>query len=132
MKIRKKTRFAAEVSTSSLNDIMFFLLLFFLIISTVANPNVIKLLLPNADSPQTLTKKQITLSVKADKSYYIDKVFVPSDAIEAELSKNFTGIEDATIVLRLDKTLQIQDLVDVLQIGTKLNIRMVLATQRTN
>ncbi|MFZ4800138.1 MAG: biopolymer transporter ExbD, partial [Bacteroidia bacterium] len=46
MKLRRKKRFEAEVATSSLNDIMFFLLLFFLIISTIANPNVIKVLLP--------------------------------------------------------------------------------------
>ena len=48
MKIQRRKRFAAEVSTASLNDIMFFLLLFFLIISTLANPNVIKIMLPKA------------------------------------------------------------------------------------
>jgi biopolymer transport protein ExbD len=48
MKLRRKKSFEAEVATSSLNDIMFFLLLFFLIISTIANPNVIKVLLPKA------------------------------------------------------------------------------------
>ena len=58
MKLRRKKRFEAEVATSSLNDIMFFLLLFFLIISTIANPNVIKVLLPKADKSQTLNKKQ--------------------------------------------------------------------------
>jgi len=132
MKIKRKNRFSPEVSTSSLNDIMFFLLLFFLIISTVANPNVIKLLLPNADSPQTLTKKQITLSVDANKSYYIDKIPVSSENLENALTTTFAGIEEPTIILRLDKSLEIQDLVDVLQIGTKLKIRMVLATIRSN
>ena len=73
MKLRRKHKFAAEVATSSLNDIMFFLLLFFLIISTVANPNVIKLLLPSAAASQQLSKKQVTLSVDANKGYFIDK-----------------------------------------------------------
>ncbi len=50
MKIRRKSRFAPEVFTHSLNDIMFFLLLFFLIISTMSNPNVIKLMLPKASA----------------------------------------------------------------------------------
>ena len=61
MKLRRRKRFEAEVSTSSLNDIMFFLLLFFLIISTIANPNVIKVLLPKGEKSQTLNKKQFAL-----------------------------------------------------------------------
>ncbi len=52
MKIKRKNSFAAEVATSSLNDIMFFLLLFFLIISTITNPNVIKVLLPRSGAAQ--------------------------------------------------------------------------------
>ncbi len=50
MKIRRKSRFAPEVFTSSLSDIMFFLMLFFLIISTMSNPNVIKLMLAQSIS----------------------------------------------------------------------------------
>lgn len=130
MKLKRKHRFAAEVSTSSLNDIMFFLLLFFLIVSTVANPNVIKLMLPRAESPQNLPKKQITLSVTADKQYYIDKELLPPQNLEEELRTRFAGITEPIIVLRIDNSLMIQDLVDVLQIGTNLKIKMVLATDK--
>lgn len=129
-KLRRKHRFAAEVSTSSLNDIMFFLLLFFLIISTVANPNVIKVLLPKANSPQTLNKKQITLTVTADERYFIDQNQVPYELLEKELEHKFAGMIDPTIVLRLEKTLEVQKLVDLLQIGKKLKIKMVLATEK--
>ena len=130
MKLRRKTKFAAEVATSSLNDIMFFLLLFFLIISTVANPNVIKLLLPKAAASQQLSKKQVTLSVDASKQYFIDKQPVSPENLEEELKTVMTGIEEPTIVVRFDKTLQIQDLVDVLQTGAKLDIKMVMATSK--
>ena len=85
MKLRRKPKFAAEVATSSLNDIMFFLLLFFLIISTVANPNVIKLLLPKASSSQQLSKKQVTLSVDSNKQYFIDKQPIDANNLENEL-----------------------------------------------
>lgn len=73
MKIRRKSRFAPEVFTQSLNDIMFFLMLFFLIISTMVNPNVIKLMLPKASAAQQMQKKQTTLSVDAEKNYFLDK-----------------------------------------------------------
>jgi len=57
MNIRRSKHFKPEVSTSSLNDIMFFLLLFFLIVSTLANPNVIKVLLPKSRSAQEIDKQ---------------------------------------------------------------------------
>jgi biopolymer transport protein ExbD len=130
MKLRRKRKFAAEVATSSLNDIMFFLLLFFLIISTVANPNVIKLLLPKASSSQQLSKKQVTLSVDSQKQYFIDKQPVSGENLEEELKSIMAGIDEPTIVVRFDKTLSVQDLVDVLQTGAKLNIKMVMATSK--
>ncbi|HEY0110524.1 MAG TPA: biopolymer transporter ExbD [Fibrella sp.] len=130
MKLRRKRKFAAEVATSSLNDIMFFLLLFFLIISTVANPNVIKLLLPRAAASQQLSKKQVTLSVDANKQYFIDKQPVATASLEDELKTIMSGIDEPTIVVRFDKTLSVQDLVDVLQTGAKLNIKMVMATSK--
>ncbi|MCY7357672.1 MAG: biopolymer transporter ExbD [Rudanella sp.] len=130
MKLRRKTKFAAEVATSSLNDIMFFLLLFFLIISTVANPNVIKLLLPKASSTQQLSKKQVTLSVDSNKQYFIDKQPVDANNLENELKSVMAGIQEPTVVVRFDKTLTVQDLVSVLETGAKLNIKMVMATSK--
>lgn len=132
MKIRRKKRFEAEVATSSLNDIMFFLLLFFLIISTVANPSVIKVLLPKASKNQTLNKKQLTLTVTKSKEYYLnDKLIVPAD-LEGAIIKETAGLPDPTIVLRMDAELTIQDLVDILSTGTKLKVRVVMATQAIN
>jgi biopolymer transport protein ExbD len=129
MKLRRKKRFEAEVATSSLNDIMFFLLLFFLIISTIANPNVIKVLLPKSDKSQTLNKKQYALSVKENKEYYFERELIDPTNLEQVLKEKTAGVEDPTIVLRMDAKLNIQDLVDILSIGTRLKIRIVMATQ---
>jgi biopolymer transport protein ExbD len=132
MKIRRNKRFEAEVATSSLNDIMFFLLLFFLIISTVANPSVIKVLLPKASKNQTLNKKQLTLTVTKSKEYYLnDKLIIPAD-LEGAILKETANLPDPTIVLRMDADLTIQDLVDILSTGTKLKVRIVMATQAIN
>lgn len=130
MKIRRQNHFQAEVATSSLNDIMFFLLLFFLIISTVANPNVIKILLPKSNANQSLSKQQVSLTVTEDKRYFINKQEVSISQLETVLLQNFEGVPDPTVVLRIPYSLTVQDLVDVMQIGTKHKIKMVLATDK--
>lgn len=130
MKIKRNKRFHAEVSTHSLNDIMFFLLLFFLIVSTVANPNVIKILLPKSQANQTINKHLITLTVTEDKLYYINQQPIAFDALEATLLKEMGTTPEPTVVLRLPYNLQIQDLVDVMQIGAKNKFKMVLATDK--
>ncbi|MBK8445132.1 MAG: biopolymer transporter ExbD [Sphingobacteriales bacterium] len=130
MKLKRNRRFSAEVTTASLNDIMFFLLLFFLIISTVANPSIIKVMLPKSSSAQALSKKQVTLTVNAEKQYFVDNIAVAPDKLENTLKQSVANISDPTVVLRLDESLTVQDLVDVMQIGAKNKIKMVLATKR--
>jgi len=131
MNLRKSRGYTPEVYTGSLNDIMFFLLLFFLILSTMVNPSVIKLLLPKATTAQAMSKQQVTLSMTADRTYYINNKPIPSDQLETEMANSIRNLTDPTIVLRIDNSLTIQDLVDVLQIGNKLKIKMVLATKST-
>lgn len=129
MNLRRRGSYSAEVYTGSLNDIMFFLLLFFLIISTLVNPSVIKLMLPKATTSQALSKQQVSLSVTADKRYYLNNEEVPIEMLEQELKTKTAGISEPTVVLRFDNVLTVQDLVDVLQIGNKVQIKMVLATK---
>lgn len=128
MSIKRKRRFHAEVATSSLSDIMFFLLLFFLIISTLANPNVIKMTLPKAKSNEKTNKQLISLSVTEDKKFYIDKQPVEFENLETSLMSKIGADKDQTVVVRIPFNLQVQDLVDVLQIGVKNNLKFVIAT----
>ena len=130
MKLHKKIDHEVEVGTESLSDIMFFLMLFFLIVSTFANPNVIKLMLPKSGTSQSVAKKQITLSITKDKKYFIDNNPVDFTQLEAQLSTLKTKVDDITIIVRTDYELTVQDLVDVLQLGNKLKIKMVLATTK--
>lgn len=129
MKLRRRHREHAEVATESLNDIMFMLLLFFLIVSTLVNPSVIKLLLPESKQSQTLDIQQILLQVTADHQYYIDKNPVPVADLKGALLDATKGLNKPTVVLRLDKALTMQDLVDVLQVGTEIKVKMILATK---
>lgn len=109
---------------------MFFLLLFFLIVSTMSNPNVIKILLPSSKTAQNLNKQQINLTLTADKKYFINQKEVLLSQIEQELKNQIKDLPSPTIILRFDKTLNIQDLTDVLEIGIRMNLKMVLSTNR--
>ncbi len=130
MKLKRNRKFHAEVATGPLNDIMFFLMLFFLIVSTLANPNVIKILLPKSKAAQAITKQPVSLTVTIDKHYFVNKREVSFDRLEAELLAEIGGVPEPTVVIRLPKDLQVQDLVDVMQIGAKNHIKMVLATDK--
>lgn len=130
MKIRRNKRFSPEVSTSSLNDIMFFLLLFFLIVSTLSNPNVIKVLLPTANAAQNISKQQISLTVTADRRYFINQTEINPNELSQALVNSTQGIDSPTVVLRFANNLNVQDLVDVLETGVRLNIKMVMATDK--
>jgi biopolymer transport protein ExbD len=130
MRVKRNKRFHAEIAASALSDIMFFLLLFFLIISTLANPNVIDLALPKADSNKTTDKAHVTISVNADKQYFIDKQQVPFEELEATLMARIAGSGDNVVIVRIPKDLQVQDMVDILQIGQKNKLKFSIATTK--
>jgi len=131
IELRKKKDFTTEVFTSSMNDIMFFLMLFFIIISTLLNPSMIKVSLPNSRYSQTIQKKEINLTMTKEKMYFMNNTLVPFNGLETELKKELNRNPDAFIMLRFDYTLNIQDLVNVLSLGNKLNAKMIIATAKT-
>ena len=128
MNLRKRRERTTEVYTSSLNDIMFFLLLFFLITSTLATPNVLKLLLPNSKASTQSIKHPITISVTSDLEYAVNNTAVSADLIEETLKAIIGDQTDPTALLKVDKSVEVQHLVDLLDIGNRLKIKMVLAT----
>ena len=128
MPIKRNKRFHAEVATSSLSDIMFFLLLFFLIISTLANPNVIRMTLPKSKTNEKTNKQLITISVTEEKRFFVDKQEVTFDNLETTLLSKMSPSKDLTVVVRIPFNMQVQDLVDVLQIGVKNKLKFVIAT----
>jgi biopolymer transport protein ExbD len=128
--LRKKKDFTAEVFTSAMNDIMFFLMLFFIIISTLLNPSMIRVSLPSSRSSQTIQKKEINLTMTKEKLYYVNNTQVPFESLEAELKKELARSPEAFIMLRFDNMLPIQDLVNVLSVGNRLNSKMIIATAK--
>ena len=130
MNLRKRhQRVSAEVHTSAMNDIMFFLLLFFLIASTITNPNVIKLMLPKSSSGQAVSKKTISVTISQDLKYTVNNKPVKVEDMQNTLTGFKKLATELTIVLSVDRTVAIQNVVQIMDIAQKLNIKLVLATE---
>ncbi|HET6991870.1 MAG TPA: biopolymer transporter ExbD [Bacteroidia bacterium] len=131
MQLRRKQKEGAEVFTDSLNDIMFFLLLFFIILGTMSYSNAIKLELPSSKQVEQMQSKQILLQVDANHNYFVDNLPITYDQIEPALMAESKAKNNNNVTLVLDKTLSIQDLADIMQIGSKLKLKMVLSAKTT-
>lgn len=129
MKFRSRNRMHSEVNTHSFNDIMFFLMLFFLIASTLAHPSAIKLLLPKAGGEQVVQRNPIEVSVSADTTYYIGKTPVDLALLEQALIDSAAGMEDPVVRLQIDRNLTMQVAAEVMDIGARNKIKMILALQ---
>lgn len=134
MKIERRKNRAAEVYTASLSDIMFFLLLFFLIVSTMVTPAAIRVLLPNSSTAeQVMTRKNISLVITSDLRYFIEDKEIEKSEIKPvleEIMKLKADNEEINVLLQADRNLSLQDVVNVIDIGNKLKVKMVLFTQK--
>jgi biopolymer transport protein ExbD len=110
---------------------MFFLLLFFLIASTMATPSVLKLLLPNSKTGIQSVKHPVVISVSADMQYGVNDQIVTKETLESAVIAAVKGENDPTALLKIDKAVPWQDVVFLLDIGNKNKIKMVAATNVT-
>lgn len=131
MNIRnRRAKPTAEVHTAALNDIMFFLMLFFLLASAVSNPQVVKLLLPKSSAgEQSVAKKTVTVSITGDLTYHVDKQAVSYDDLEQTLLSQIVPGEEVTIMLYAENTVPIQNVISVMDVANRLKIKLVLATE---
>ncbi|MBN8718745.1 outer membrane transport energization protein ExbD [Hydrobacter penzbergensis] len=131
MNIRKRFRTHPEVHTGALNDILFILLLFFLIVSTLANPNVIKVSNPKAKS-DTRAKQTVVVTVDKDQQIYLGSQKITFDQLEPEL-KNFLAkeTEKPSVVINGDSTSHLGTAIRVMQVIKKLGATPVMAVDNT-
>jgi biopolymer transport protein ExbD len=131
MRIRKKFRGETEVFTDALNDILFILLMFFLIVSTLANPNVIKLSQPKSKS-DTKAKQNVVVSVAQNQQYFVGTTRVSLDSLRSALLpailKEKTDIP--TVVINADKSVPLEDVVAVMRVARELGARTVLSVDK--
>jgi biopolymer transport protein ExbD len=130
MNIRKRLKAHAEVHTGPLNDILFILLMFFLIASTLANPNVIKLSQPKAKS-DTKAKQNVVVNIDANKQFIVNGKHVSEENLRQELQPFILkDTNQATIAINADKSVPIDDVVAVMRIARELGARSVLMVDK--
>ncbi len=128
MSLRSRNKVNPNFSMSSMTDIVFLLLIFFMLTSTLVSPNALKLLLPNSKA-KTLEKQTVSISITEEINYFINGKEVAKDNIEKELKIILKDIEDPGIILHADKTVAIEHVVTVMNIAYQNRYKIVLATK---
>lgn len=128
MAIKSRNRVSVEFSMSSMTDIVFLLLIFFIIASTLISPNGMKVLLPKS-SQKTTGKQNVSVSITEDLHYYINTTEVQPGQIEAILKERLAGEEKPGIVLRTDENVDVKYVVEVMDIAQRNKYQVVLATR---
>jgi biopolymer transport protein ExbD len=132
MELRDKRHRHAQVEAGALSDILFFLLIFFLITSTMANPNVIKLMRPKSSSVAKDPKKpDAIVSINSEHQVYVNRNPIAMAALQDELAKEIAGKEDPIILLNVANEVTAEEIVKVMEIAQyKLKAKISLATDK--
>ena len=128
MNIRGRNKVTPEFNFASMTDIVFLLLIFFMIASTLVSTNAIDIILPTA-SGKTENKKSIAVSIKKDLTYYIDQKRVGESVLETQLISIMASQESPTIVLRAEKSVPVENVVKVMDIANRNKFKVILAVQ---
>ena len=132
--INLQNKVRIESNSSSMSDLVFLLLIFFMITSTLISPNAVKLLLPESTS-KTMAKQNVTVYIDDAYNFYVGETAVTPNELESYIRNCIeSGVEDACIVLRADKTVPVQYVVNVIDAVNSINAnggtkhKVILAT----
>tara|TARA_R100001369_G_scaffold72991_3_gene101414 strand:- start:1998 stop:2390 length:393 start_codon:yes stop_codon:yes gene_type:complete len=128
MNLRGRNKISPEFSMSSMTDIVFLLLVFFLLTSPAITPDALDLILPKAKGKTTNVQKA-SVSITSEGAYYVNKERVSEYTMEKELKSILAGQEEPTIILRAEEGVPIEDAVFVMDLANKNNYKIVLAVR---
>jgi len=120
MAIKSRNKTKVEFNMASMSDLVFLLLIFFMITSTLISPNAIKLLLPNSNS-KTMSKQNITVYINDEFNYYLDKRRIEEENLSEVLAQALREYDQGTVVLRSDKSVPVQYVVTVIDAVNQVN-----------
>ena len=127
MAITQRNKISINFSSVGMTDVVFNLLIFFMLTSTLVHPTALKLRLPKG-STQTAAKPQTTVSITSDLQYFVEKQPVTIDQLESILNQKLGAEPDTYISLHADKTVPFDNVVQVLNIAQKNNYKLIIAT----
>lgn len=128
MRLRGRNKVTPEFNMSSMTDIVFLLLIFFMIASTLVSADAIDLLLPKSSS-KTSQSNNVSVSVDKDENFYVNKKMVSKDELETEVLEKVNRAEQPTIIIRSDETVEIKHIVFVMDIANRNKIKSTLAVK---
>lgn len=128
MALKSRNKVSPNFNMSSMTDIVFLLLIFFMLTSTLVSPNALKLLLPSSSS-KTLAKQTVSVSITKELDYYIDQQQIEFAFMEPMLIEKMGNNPDNSIILHVDKQIAVEEAVKVMDIASRNKFRMVLATK---
>lgn len=128
MRLRGRNKVTPEFNMSSMTDIVFLLLIFFMLASTLVTTSAIDILLPKA-SGKTENKKSVSVSIKKDLTYYIDQKRVGESVLENQLVQLLSSQNQPTIVLRAERSVPVQNVVKVMDIANRNKFKVILAVK---
>ncbi|PCE64596.1 ExbD/TolR family protein [Sediminicola luteus] len=126
MKLKGRNKVSPEFSMSSMTDIVFLLLVFFMLTSNA--PNALDLLLPKAKGKSTNTQN-VSVTINKNLEYYVNNERINGEYIEIELKKALKGQEKPTIILRAEESVAIKEAVNVMDIANRNNFKVILAVR---
>ena len=127
MKLKRHTGAEATFQMSSMTDIVFLLLIFFMVTSTLVAPNALKLLLPQSNS-QTSAQAITTVSITHDLAYYVEQTPVPIGQMEGYLQRKLAHEAEPPISLHVDRSVPMEAVVKVMNIAKDNRYKLILAT----
>lgn len=125
--ISQKNKISINFSSVGMTDVVFNLLIFFMLTSTLVHPTALKLLLPKG-STQTSAKPQTTVSITSDLNYFVENQPVSIDNLEQVLKQKLGTNPDMYIALHADKTVPFENVVTVLDMAQRNNYKLIIAT----
>ena len=128
MAIKRGTKIIKEVGSSAQTDLIFLLLMFMMMATTLINPNALKLTLPKS-SNQLKEQPVTTVSISKDLQFYLDNERIPFGQLEAALNAKLADDEAPTVSLHCDEGVPIGEVVKVMNIANNNKYRLILATQ---
>lgn len=120
MAIKSRNKRKIDFNSSSMADLVFLLLIFFMLTSTLIAPNAIKLLLPSSNS-KTMSKQTITVYVDENNQYYLEENAINEGSLQAEIHAALAGHIEGTVVIRSDKTVAVQYIVNIIDAVNEIN-----------
>ena len=128
MELKSRNKIDPSFSMSSMTDIVFLLLIFFLLTSTLVPSNVLELKLPKANG-ENVQQEQIMVSINNDGQFFIGEKAIPKEQLEMELNQALEGMESGAFVLQAEENTYTKDIVYVMDVANKNQYKMVLATE---